>query len=131
MLVLALMAEPALASGVMSPVIKACVRFRVVAAIVAAAAQLALCSASFAEARFGADARAHVETSGTRIHHAHDEATCAACSGRHLLASSELETPRSASFSRSIPGLRVDYELVTRTAHRFDARSRAPPAFLA
>lgn len=112
----------------MSPVMKACVRFRVVAAIVAAAAQLVLCSASLLEARFGADARAHVEENGTRLHHAHDDASCAACIGRHLLASSELEAPRPATFSHSMPGLRVDYELVTRAAHHFDTRSRAPPA---
>lgn len=113
----------------MNPVMKGPLRarFKALAAIVAVAAQLVLCSASVLEVRFGADARAHVEANGTRIHHAHDEASCAACTGRHLLASSELEAPRSAAFVHSAPGLRFIYEPATRVAFRFDTRSRAPP----
>lgn len=106
-------------------------RFKALAAIVAVAAQLVLCSASVLEVRFGADARAHVETNGTRIHHAHDEASCAACTGRHLLASSNLETARPLSLSRSEPGRRFVYAPLTRAAYSFDTRSRAPPTVLA
>jgi len=107
------------------------VRFKALAAIVTVAAQLILCSASVLEVRFGADARAHVEASGTRIHHAHDEASCAACTGRHLLASSNLETARPLIISRSAPGRRFVYTPLTRAAFSPDTRSRAPPAVLA
>ncbi len=117
----------------MNPVMKGPLRarFKAFAAIVAVAAQLVLCSSSVLEMRFGADARAHVEANGTRLHHAHDEASCAACTGRHLLASSELEAARSVAFVHSAPGLRFTYEPATRAAFRFDTRSRAPPVSVA
>src|SRR5258708_16540313 len=63
--------------------------FRLFAATIAAAAQMSLVGAPLAEGRSGPDAVAHIETAGTRLHHAHDEATCAACVSQHLLASSE------------------------------------------
>lgn len=99
-----------------------------IAAIAAAAAQLVLCTASLTEVRFGSDARAHVEASGTRLHHAHNDTDCAACAGRHLLASTELEAPRAVAFSRSATDPRVDFETAIRAAHHSDTRSRAPPA---
>lgn len=102
-------------------------RFRVVAAIVAAAAQIVLCSASLVETRFGPDARAHVESTGTRLHHAHNDADCAACTGRHLLASSQLETPEPFTFSRSASALPFNAKTATWTSPRSDSRSRAPP----
>lgn len=104
-------------------------RFRTAAAIIAAAAQVVLCSASLLEVRFGPDARAHVEAGGVHLHHAHDDTDCAACTGRHLLASSQLEAPARPALIRSAPILRIDYTKVTRDAHRLDPRSRAPPAF--
>jgi hypothetical protein len=106
-------------------------RFKAIAAIVAVAAQLVLCSASVLEGRFGADARAHVEANGTRIHHAHDEASCAACTGRHLLASSNLEAARPLILARSEPGQRFVYAPASWAACSSDTRSRAPPAVLA
>lgn len=102
-------------------------RFRGVAAIVAAAAQVVLCSASLVETRFGPDARAHVESTGTHLHHAHNDADCAACTGRHLLASSQLETPGPLSFPRSAPTPLIDSEMLTWATPRSDSRSRAPP----
>lgn len=51
-----------------------------------AAAQLCLALAAVSEGRFGADARSHVEAAGTSIHHAHDEAGCAACTARAMLS---------------------------------------------
>ena len=102
-------------------------RFRVAAAIAAAAAQLVLCSASLVETRFGPDARAHVESTGTRLHHAHNDADCAACTGRHLLASSQLETSEPFTFSRSAATPPSDSKTVTWATPRSDSRSRAPP----
>src|SRR4051812_3860968 len=56
-------------------------------------AQLVLVFTPLLEGRGGPDARAHVEEAGTRIHHAHDEADCSACTVRHLLASSSVLPP--------------------------------------
>lgn len=103
-------------------------RFRSAAAVIAAAAQLVLCSASVLEVRFGSDARAHVEANGTRLHHAHNDADCAACTGRHLLGSSKLESPKDLSVSSLTPATHIDTESVVRVVHRSDAHSRAPPA---
>jgi hypothetical protein len=102
-------------------------RFRVVAAIVAAAAQIVLCSASLVETRFGPDARAHIESTGTRLHHAHNDADCAACTGRHLIASSQLENPDPFTFSRSAAAQPFNAKAATWTSPRSDSRSRAPP----
>ena len=102
-------------------------QLRAFAAILAAVAQVALCSASLAEVRFGADARAHVEAGGTRLHHAHNDADCAACTGRHLLASSQLEAPARPAIIQSAPVHRIDYQTLVRTEQQRDSRSRAPP----
>ena len=104
------------------------IRLRCIAAVLAAVAQVALCTASLAEVRFGADARAHVEAGGTRLHHAHNDADCAACTGRHLLASSQLEAPARPAIVQSAQVSRIDYQPIARTAHQRDSRSRAPPA---
>ena len=104
------------------------VRLKVFAAAFAAAAQLFLAAAPLGEARFGADERAHLEAAGTSLHHAHDEATCAACVSQHILSSAE--PGRLARFT-----LVASAQHLTTAAHRFDsrahgffARSRAPPA---
>ncbi len=54
--------------------------------IVAAVAQLTLLLATGADSWQGRDASAHVERSGTQLHHAHDEATCVACTAQTLHA---------------------------------------------
>ena len=104
------------------------VRLKVCAAAFAAAAQVFLAAVPLSEVRFGADERAHIEAAGTSLHHAHDEATCAACVSQHILSTAE-------------PGRIARFTLVTASPHlttaalRFDsrapwffARSRAPPA---
>ena len=54
-----------------------------------AVAQLFLAFAPLLEGRQGPDARAHVEAAGTTLHHAHNDADCAACTARGLMASAE------------------------------------------
>lgn len=93
-------------------------------------AQLVLVLTPLIEGREGPDARAHVEEAGTRIHHAHDEAYCSACTARHLLASSEVlaqEPISAASASRALVGEKVPSfrAIVSSTT-----RSRAPPVQL-
>lgn len=98
-----------------------------VAIFLLAAAQLCVALASFSEGRYGADARAHVEASGTSLHHAHDEASCAACTARGLLSVPQFaQRPAyvsrdSATVAASQRDERPDF-----TA-RSDARPRAPP----
>ncbi|HLE56114.1 MAG TPA: hypothetical protein VJB15_03460 [Rhodothermia bacterium] len=102
-------------------------RVKAFAAAVATAAQLFLSAAAFAEVRFGPDVQAHVEAAGTSLHHAHDEANCAACVSQHILSTAE-------------PGRTARFAIVTSAAHPaaaelradsgaqlFFARSRAPP----
>jgi hypothetical protein len=100
---------------------------RTLLAIIAATAQIALCGASLVEARFGPDARAHVEAGGIHLHHAHDDTDCAACTGRHLLATSQLEPPVRPLVLRAADILPIEFHQVLRSAHYLDARSRAPP----
>jgi len=91
-------------------------------------AQLVLVLTPLIEGREGPDARAHVEEAGTRIHHAHDEAYCSACTVRHLLASSEVlpvasietHTTAEAAVAAKVDSYRSSTESLT--------RSRAPPA---
>ena len=105
-----------------------CLRSKLFAAAFAAAAQLFLAAVPLGEARFDADEKAHVEAAGTSLHHAHNEATCAACVSQHILSTAE--PGRIARFT-----LVTDAAHLTTTALRFDsrarwffARSRAPPA---
>jgi hypothetical protein len=54
--------------------------------VVAAIAQITLILATGAESWQGRDASAHVEQSGTQLHHAHNEATCVACTAQTMHA---------------------------------------------
>jgi hypothetical protein len=54
--------------------------------ILAAVAQFTLLLATGADSWQGRDASAHVERRGTQLHHAHDEATCVACTAQTLHA---------------------------------------------
>jgi hypothetical protein len=103
------------------------VRLKVFAAAFAAAAQLCLAVVPLGEERFGADERAHIEPAGTSLHHAHDEATCAACVSQHILSAAEPGRIARFTVVASAPHF-------TTAALRFDsrtlwffARSRAPP----
>lgn len=92
-----------------------------------AVAQIFLSFAPLIEGRQGPDARAHVEESGTTIHHAHNEAACAACAARGLLGSAELASQPAVEFSlvswQFVPTAALSVEPVW-TLH---SRSRAPP----
>ncbi len=93
-----------------------------------AAAQLCLAFAAFSEGQFGADARSHVESAGIGVHHAHDEADCAACAARALLsitgdAAGRYVVPaRRQSVASSQVYARSDFSA------RASARPRAPPS---
>lgn len=50
--------------------------------------------APLAEGHFGPSAYAHIEDAGTHLHHAHNEAECAGCAARNLLASADLPALR-------------------------------------
>src|SRR5919202_3045220 len=85
------------------------------ALVLAAAAQLALAFlAPAAEARADRDTRPHVELAGTRLHHAHIESLCPACSAQHLVSvppsggapkppATRHPGPAQASFPAAIP----------------------------
>jgi hypothetical protein len=58
-------------------------------ALLAGLGQLVMVLAGTIESWRGPDASAHVETRGTQLHHAHDEATCPACIVQSLHARPE------------------------------------------
>jgi len=103
-------------------------RFRLLAAAIAAAAQVFIAAAPLTEGRFGPDARAHVESAGTSLHHAHDEATCAACVSQHLLAAAEPERPREFVIVVSSSKPNAAVPSADSRVPRFFTKSRAPPA---
>jgi hypothetical protein len=90
-------------------------------------AQLVLVLTPIIEGREGPDARAHVEQAGTRIHHAHDEADCSACTARQLLASTEVLPPTSMHLvvaANTVVGEKFEsFSEVSAST----TRSRAPP----
>jgi hypothetical protein len=92
-----------------------------------ALAQVFLSFAPLLEARQGPDAHAHVEELGTTLHHAHNEADCAACIARTLLASSDPEVIQPQGVV-STSALKPDEaSLPLTSAWTVLARSRAPP----
>ena len=103
-------------------------RLKIFAGLLAAAAQVSLAAAPLAEGRFGPDARAHAESAGTSLHHAHDDATCAACVSQHLLATAEPGRPREFVFIVSSSRPRHAVLSADSRVPRFFAKSRAPPA---
>src|ERR1044071_2780489 len=94
-------------------------------------AQFFLSFAPLLEGRQGPDARAHVEEAGTTLHHAHNDADCAACIARGILASADPEAPEAPVFSAR---LSVDIDAVSteiRSVSTDHTRSRAPPVLIA
>jgi len=89
--------------------------------------QVFLAFAPVIEGRDGPDARSHVEVTGTRLHHAHNEASCAACTARGLLTSANLQSSRDFSFRRAPAQLNRAAAPFVESAWRVQSRSRAPP----
>lgn len=92
-----------------------------------AVSQILLSFAPLLEGRQGPDARAHVEEAGITLHHAHNDADCAACIARALLASADPEPSELPEFSA---GPTVDIDAVSpavESAWANHTRSRAPP----
>jgi hypothetical protein len=95
------------------------------------AAQLVLAVASWAEGRFGADARPHVEVAGANVHHAHNASECVACAARGLLAvANQTAQPAIKSHRSASPRLseRDEHLALLRESK---SRPRAPPLRLA
>ena len=92
-----------------------------------AVAQFFLAFAPLMEGRFGADARAHVELAGTSTHHAHNDADCAACTARGLLASANIATPAAFESPRAdvLAPSQQDVHLASR--RESSSKARAPP----
>lgn len=96
-----------------------------------AVAQFLLAFAPLLEGRQGPDARAHVEEAGTTLHHAHNDAECAACIARGLLASADPESSDTPFFSSKPSGVIHAVSASVESAWRGHSRSRAPPALIA
>ena len=91
------------------------------------AAQFLLAFAPLMEWQFGADARPHVEAAGTRAHHAHNPADCAACAARGLLAVANQNPQPVIGLLRPVAaGLEVRDEHLALLSES-QSRPRAPP----
>jgi hypothetical protein len=97
------------------------------AIFLAVAAQLLLAFAPLMEGHFGPDARSHVEAAGTKVHHVHNPADCAACAARALQATAT---------HAAAPVLEVRHHTTPRLSERDQhlirsreskSRPRAPP----
>jgi hypothetical protein len=93
-----------------------------------AVAQIFLSFAPLLEGAKGPDARAHVEDTGTTLHHAHNDADCAACIARGLLSSSELESGRDDAVVASAAAKPEEAFFSLTSAWTTLARTRAPPS---
>ena len=93
-----------------------------------AVAQIFLSFAPLLEGRMGPDARAHVEGGGTTLHHAHNDADCAACIARGLLSSCDPETTRPDLVVSATAPAPEEASIALTSAWTVLARSRAPPA---
>jgi hypothetical protein len=96
-------------------------------ALLAGLGQLVMVLSGTIEAWRGPDAQAHVETRGTQLHHAHDEASCPACIVQALHA--KPERPASPMPSRApsvVPRTTSTWSAPTRTV--VTNAPRAPPA---
>jgi Protein of unknown function (DUF2946) len=101
--------------------------FRRLAALVVMVAQIALGLAYSAESWRGADASAHIERTGTQLHHAHNEATCPACAAQSLHALVASRTPPVA-IGRDDIGAAESLDDLRPVANPHTANgSRAPP----
>lgn len=90
-------------------------------------AQLFLALAPLIEARGGSDARSHVETAGTRAHHAHNAEECAVCAARNLQAVVFHSPTTAVESMRTVrpPSAERDEHLALLTES--ESRPRAPP----
>jgi len=91
-----------------------------------AVAQIFLSFAPLLEGR--PNARTHAEATGTAAHYAHNEADCAACTARHLAASSEIIVPALVETQRNTPGTPSTSVEAFHHSEWSQSRSRAPPA---
>jgi hypothetical protein len=96
------------------------------AMIFLAVAQVLLALAPLAEGR-GANSTPHVEQAGTAEHHAHDEASCAACVARTLLTSCEPPGPADFRLTGGHVVRPGGVMGLPAASHRTGLDARAPP----
>ena len=95
-------------------------------ALLAGLGQLVMVLAGTIESWRGPDASAHVETRGTQLHHAHDEASCPACIVQSLHARPErAAVPPPSRRLIVLPSATAIWSVPTGAAPTYT--SRAPP----
>lgn len=93
-----------------------------------AVAQMMLALAPIMEGRLGASTSAHVESAGTGLHHAHDDANCTACVARQLLSSSERAQRHYGSLDVTLRQPVPSRIASASSASLTSSRPRAPPS---
>jgi hypothetical protein len=93
-----------------------------------AVAQIFLSFAPLIEGRQGPDAGAHVEAAGVTLHHAHNDADCAACTARHLLAGSEIANASAILVNGQLAQTFASSSRTVLLSDSHHHHSRAPPA---
>ena len=100
------------------------------AAFVALVAQIGIACAGILDAREGASAASHLETRGTNLHFAHNEADCFMCRAQHIgdAAPQNSEPPRyDIEIVRE--SLALEVQPVVASQAQSNA-SRAPPSIV-
>ena len=98
-------------------------------AVLAGLGQLVMVLAGTIESWRGPDASAHIETGGTQLHHAHDEATCPACTVQSLHSKPEFAAAPPPS-RRPIMAPRATSSWSVPTGTAMVHFSRPPPVAL-
>ena len=109
------------------PLLKVVTAIRLLAAIGVLVAQMGVIGAAAVDARNGASAASHLESGGTNLHYAHNEADCFMCRAQHLGDAAPLKfAPVFPEVSASSDAAERVYRAVT-LAEKSPQRSRAPP----
>ena len=96
-------------------------------AVFAMAVQLVVALAPLAEGRDGRSMSAHVESSGTRGHYTHDDATCASCQARSIHGTTARVADPLPSVQREHTVVANRAETHASSSHYTPANPRAPP----
>ena len=103
---------------------------RLVAALVVLAAQAGVVGAGVLDAREGASAASHLESGGTNLHFAHNEADCYMCRAQHIGDSAPFSIEPAPSLALHADGIASQPLQIVAAAHYSSNASRAPPAIV-
>ncbi len=103
---------------------------RLLVAFVALGAQAGVIGSGVLDARNGANAASHFESSGTNLHFAHNEADCFMCRAQHLGDAAPISASATTAVGSVTGGLVYTVREFFSSARVDLKQSRAPPAIV-